>query len=95
VSIFANETCPELEKDVLLFVGRFSSLSVWMERGIVLPKQEALFDYNTFILDFIGIHFFYSFIQYLQAQSDSPPPHKFSNISHWNIHQVVSMFNVN
>jgi len=53
-----------------------------MERGIVLPKQEALFDYNTFILDFIGIHFFYSFIQYLQAQSDSPPPHKFSNISH-------------
>lgn len=53
--IFANETCPNLEHDVLLLVGRFISLPLWMERETALHKQKALFDYNTFSLDFIGI----------------------------------------
>jgi hypothetical protein len=67
VLIFANETCPDLELDVQLLVGRFSWLPVWLVEWwgggggggrIVLHKQKAPFDYNTFILDFIGISLF-------------------------------------
>jgi hypothetical protein len=89
-----NLAKPKTRCSVVVWTVHCASSVGWKVGSIALHKQKAFFDYNTFIVDFIGIHFSIRSSNIFQAELDFFPPT--NSVMYRNeVCTLLSKFNVN